>query len=271
MLGLFVAGLVFLVVGLLGIGFGFPVKEFSFGNTLIVTGALAACTGALLIAIGLVVRELRAVAEVLASAPHLDGRQADPLAAPALPPVPTRPAVEARVPEPAARASDAPPWHNERPGRERLPSAVESEPEPAAEPAPPPAQEPVRKRRNLLFTSTRREREASEAAAAEAGSASPAAPAGDEPHPSFDDAWPASERGRPPRQNPRETADVRPPPPPIRRPSEAPSVSILKSGVVDGMAYSLYSDGSIEAQMPEGMVRFSSIDELRKHLEQRGG
>ncbi|MGB6394815.1 MAG: DUF308 domain-containing protein, partial [Bradyrhizobium sp.] len=51
-------------------------------------------------------------------------------------------------------------------------------------------------------------------------------------------------------------------------PDRAP-VTVLKSGVVDGMAYSLYSDGSIEAQMPEGMMRFASIDELRAHLEQR--
>lgn len=49
----------------------------------------------------------------------------------------------------------------------------------------------------------------------------------------------------------------------------APAVTVLKSGVVDGMAYSLYSDGSIEAQMPEGMMRFASIDELRTHLDQR--
>ena len=40
-------------------------------------------------------------------------------------------------------------------------------------------------------------------------------------------------------------------------------MTVLKSGIVDGMAYSLYSDGSIEAQMPEGMMRFASIDELR--------
>jgi hypothetical protein len=44
-------------------------------------------------------------------------------------------------------------------------------------------------------------------------------------------------------------------------------VSILKSGVVDGMAYTLYSDGSIEAQLPQGTVRFGSITELRNHLE----
>ncbi len=51
--------------------------------------------------------------------------------------------------------------------------------------------------------------------------------------------------------------------------TEATEVTVLKSGVVDGMAYSLYSDGSIEAQMPEGMMRFASIDELRTHLDQR--
>lgn len=47
---------------------------------------------------------------------------------------------------------------------------------------------------------------------------------------------------------------------------EAP-VFVLKSGVVEGMAYSLYSDGSIEAQLPQGTFRFSSITALRNHLE----
>jgi hypothetical protein len=37
--------------------------------------------------------------------------------------------------------------------------------------------------------------------------------------------------------------------------------------VVDGMAYTLYSDGSIEAEMPEGTLRFASITELRAYLE----
>ena len=57
--------------------------------------------------------------------------------------------------------------------------------------------------------------------------------------------------------------------PPAVRNEDQPPVTVLKSGVVDGMAYSLYSDGSIEAQMPEGMMRFASIDELRAHLDQR--
>ena len=44
-------------------------------------------------------------------------------------------------------------------------------------------------------------------------------------------------------------------------------VSIVKSGVVNGMAYILYSDGSIEAQLPQGTLRFGSIIELRNHIE----
>ena len=48
----------------------------------------------------------------------------------------------------------------------------------------------------------------------------------------------------------------------------ATGVSVLKSGVVNGMPYTLYSDGSIEAQLPEGTLRFGSITELRNHIEQ---
>ena len=58
-------------------------------------------------------------------------------------------------------------------------------------------------------------------------------------------------------------------PSPAASPAAAAAVTVVKSGVVDGMAYSLYSDGSIEAQMPEGMMHFASIDELRAHLDQR--
>ena len=51
---------------------------------------------------------------------------------------------------------------------------------------------------------------------------------------------------------------------------EAPPVAILKSGVVDCMGYTLYVDGSIEAELPQGTLRFASIDELRSHLEKTG-
>jgi hypothetical protein len=60
-----------------------------------------------------------------------------------------------------------------------------------------------------------------------------------------------------------------PPPLPEALAASAP-VSILKSGVVEGMAYTLYSDGSIEAQLPQGTLRFGSISALRSHIENAG-
>ena len=57
-----------------------------------------------------------------------------------------------------------------------------------------------------------------------------------------------------------------------RRPQSTPAeepraAAVLKSGVVDGMAYTLYTDGSIEAKLPHGTVKFGSIAELRAHIE----
>jgi hypothetical protein len=46
-------------------------------------------------------------------------------------------------------------------------------------------------------------------------------------------------------------------------------VRIFKSGVIDGMAYTLYTDGSIEAELAQGTVKFASIDELRAYLAAR--
>jgi hypothetical protein len=68
------------------------------------------------------------------------------------------------------------------------------------------------------------------------------------------------------------SGEAPPPPPPVEAPpgpraDEPRPVGILKSGVVDGMAYTLYADGSIEAQLPQGTVRFGSIAELRAHIE----
>jgi hypothetical protein len=61
-----------------------------------------------------------------------------------------------------------------------------------------------------------------------------------------------------------------------RRPELAPKPAaergpaILKSGVIDGMPYTLYADGSIEAELPQGTLKFASVDELRAHLERNG-
>ena len=99
----------------------------------------------------------------------------------------------------------------------------------------------------------------------------------------FDSLWPKAQRPTPeahaepaaqaaPPPPPPQSAEGGTPPPsaqPAAAQQEAPApLSILKSGVVEGMAYTLYSDGSIEAQFPQGTLRFGSITELRNHIEQ---
>jgi hypothetical protein len=51
------------------------------------------------------------------------------------------------------------------------------------------------------------------------------------------------------------------------QPSVTSPVTVLKSGIVEGMAYTLFSDGSIEADLPQGTLRFGSIGALREHIE----
>ncbi len=88
--------------------------------------------------------------------------------------------------------------------------------------------------------------------------------------PNFETIWPADARAA--RNAPAESPEARPattPPAPELEPAAAQSapVSVLKSGVVEGMAYTLYTDGSIEAKLPQGTVRFASVAELRAHIE----
>ena len=65
MLLLMIAGVAAIVAGGVAIWFGIPVKEFSFGNTMILAGAIAICSGLLLIGLGLVIRELKAIRQSL--------------------------------------------------------------------------------------------------------------------------------------------------------------------------------------------------------------
>jgi hypothetical protein len=303
MVVMLVAGFGFVLAGLLAIGFGIPVKEFSFGNTLILTGVIGVCTGAIMLGLWMAVRELKNVARRLGSGISAEPR-GEASVQPLVPAGSSRslapgdggflfnrdqpPAAEhAGRAEPAVPSSP-PPWHEEAASRDRPRSEVPPEAEPAeAAPA-------VKPKRNLLFSSSsRKERERAQTRTGEPlppdilspelrpnPPAAPPPPEADQAPPaSFDAAWPKSERPRPgevppPRRSPTRTPSTAPSTfseangAPARN-EDQPQVTVLKSGVVDGMAYSLYSDGSIEAQMPEGMMRFASIDELRSHLDQR--
>ncbi|UPK33178.1 DUF308 domain-containing protein [Bradyrhizobium sp. 186] len=284
-LALLIAGIVAVVAGLLAVLFGYTVRDFSLGSTLIISGTIGVCSGMLLVGLHVVVLELKGIARRLAGSTAA----ADVRVRPVLPSGLAMPGTAPREPVPApamqvdpqAPPSSAapPPWQSEAAARERPRVELPAEPE-----APPPAAPEAPRRRNLLFASTsRKERERAEAKATDGlppqSHEEPAEPVAPEvPPASFDDAWPKPDRARPsepaasrrpPPRTPSTFEAVPPQPEPELPPAEPAQVTVLKSGVVDGMAYSLYSDGSIEAQMPEGMMRFASIDELRAHLDQR--
>jgi hypothetical protein len=279
MVVLLIGGIGVLLAGLLTVGLGIQM-DLSFGNTLILSGTVAACTGAIMLSLWAAVRELRKIAVRLGLSVPAGTR-----AAPSAPrdQAPEKggfsfshdlPSVEevdhAELPAPSTA-----PWREEAAERDRGPSAPEPvEAAPAAKP-----------RRNLLFSSSsRKERERTQGRMSDPSVADlgpePRSESSELPPPSFDDAWPKPERLRGDAPAPRRRGRTPPAfteanagaaaadrPPPATQ--DQPPVTILKSGVVDGMAYSLYSDGSIEAQLPEGLMRFASIDELRAHLDQR--
>jgi hypothetical protein len=286
-MALMVAGAFALLAGLLAILLGIPVKEFSFGNTLILSGCIGACTGLILLGLSAVVAELKLIERRLAADPR--SAAADARVRAALPQVSSAPTPPAQAGEGGFLFSrdrsaaeqmptEAPPmspplWQEETVSR------APPEPQPAeAVPAP-------RPKRNLMFQSTmRKDRErgaarGADSAAPEIREPSPVSEAGEVQPPSFDNTWSRTERAREispqrrsgravPAEPPAAAAERTWPPAPARA-EDQPAVTILKSGVVDGMAYSLYSDGSIEAQMPEGLMRFASLDELTAHIERR--
>jgi hypothetical protein len=294
MVVMLVAGIGAVLAGLAAILFGIPVKEFSFGNTLIFVGVVGLCTGMIVLCLSAVVAELKLISRRLAD-PRAAG--AGTRARVALPTSPqpatanggslfTRDRTVAEntgnVAPPVTPSASPPPWQEESSPRTQRDEVSEAEPAEPAPPAPPP-----KPRRNLMFSSSmRRDRERAQGRAAELSApdtAEPQVPPPQESEPApatFEDAWPKTERARggeapPLRRSGRvpstfaENADAAERQPSQATSEERPAVTVIKSGVVDGMAYSLYSDGSIEAQMPEGLMRFASLDELTAHIERR--
>ena len=257
MIMLLIAAIGALAAGVLAILYGIPVKEFSFGNTMVLSGVIGICTGFILFGLWVSTREMRALARQIA-APASSGLHDPSLpelnAAPQRPVRPmARESVATAIPPAEPEPPVFPPFaqteiEDRGPPPDMTPTVV-------AEPTPQP-----KPRRNLLFeSSVRQDRERAAASAAPPIEANKSA--------TLDD--PIAQRGadRAERlQRARSPSTFSEP----TRSSAQPNVTVLKSGVVDGMSYSLYSDGSIEAQMPEGMMRFGSIDELRSHLDQRG-
>jgi hypothetical protein len=313
---LYALGIVIGVVGLMAIGFAVPIRDFSLGNTLILSGTFAVIGGILSIALAAILRELAKVRGVFEKAaqsirqaeggpPRLRAPQ-PPRPAPQPQPAPALEPARVETPElrpPAREESRPPPPPPPHPGlfvsirgarAGRTPEAAESADAQAQPPAAAVARAgggevafepkfgapsaPAHPSPALLATRTAARFEgprgdvetaiASERAAERAArnlfdtvwpsEQKPAAAQGPEPTP------PPAEAAMPPREEPK------PAPQPALSPKTEEPPAILKSGVIDGMAYTLYTDGSIEAQLPQGLIRFASIDELRAHLENQG-
>ena len=331
---LFGIGVFAVVAGLVMIGFGIPINEFSFGNTLISAGTTASIGGLIIIAVGVAVGQLRRIAGMLADPSQAQSLSRLPLPAdeaefgapaarkgpgmaPAVPPAGGRAPYPARQkadpfadePEPEAAPRIGAP-HDERPDPFLAPSlrnpdeaslTVDDDislsprhppgaPAPAALPpgsldrtsdsfdwrVPPPAPNAPGAPNASAARPQPANFDANPAARPQPANfdANPAAPSRPQPA-NFDAMWPAEGKAaaKSPSAGAPAGAAPRPEPKPDALKRAEPdtakprTVAILKSGVVDGMGYTLYVDGSIEAELPQGTLRFASINELRSHLE----
>lgn len=306
---LIIVGSLVAAAGVGMIGYGIPINEFSFGNTLIVAGTTAVVGGIIVVAIGIAVGQLQRFAEMLtARAPEQPSRPLEafepPSTARAAPapsrvPFPPRPKPPADIPDTfAAPPPPAAPAVEDHPAPVAAPmlrnpdmrtAAVEqfevqeyaavslSPQEPIAPPAPAEFAEPVPPppppESTVVPPAAARRPEPSPAFEDELSrSMVPPMPL---PPPQrteqqsqsgyFDTMWPVDSR---PAQRPlfeKPNAESKPELPSAAAAPGEPA-AILKSGVVDGMGYTLYVDGSIEAELPNGTLRFASINELRDHL-----
>ena len=265
MIVLLAAGIGVCIMGLLAVGFGIPISDTSFGNALLIAGVVILCTGLILLGMWLAARELVSLTRLVLA----QGPQSARPAPPPRPPNPfAAPVAEYSGANGATDRPAPPPWADEAAARTK-PPALPPSLEPAAPEPPPPPPVPDRPaRRNLLFATKRRDKD--EPAA---GPPLPSAALETEPKVSFESAWPNPERtnGAAERQEPATpAADEAAPGADQAKPDLPDGVTVMKSGVVDGMAYTLYSDGSIEAQFAgENPIRFASFDALRAHVEQQ--
>jgi len=223
--------------------FGIANNGFDIGNTMISAGMTGVVGGLIVIALANLARELRAAREP-------DARKSERSRATAASSTPASAASPEKPPLTPAGDVDLSKVLAEPPAEPAAPPT-----QPRAEPAllaPPPGDPFAPARADPQRRAGARERSLDSVWAPESAKPAPAA------------ARPAPENPRAP-EAPRESESVS-----IRPTREAQAVTVLKSGVIEGMAYTLYSDGSIEADLPQGMMRFPSIDALRRHLAGQG-
>ena len=285
---LYLLGILSAIGGITAIVFGIPVKEFSFGNTLILAGTTGLVGGLIVIGLAAAISLLQKIGEMLGARPLSKAGRLEPFEAPANIPFPPKPKAK-RTEVPAVEPPMPPHGEQKHEHESEFPAPLLRNPdvplmaeEEAQElPLSPRHAEPAAPQRSELPPEPQAPESTEQASFEPVWRAPPRqSEAG-----YFDRMWPTAERSPPPPPPPRETPRswsesiprsprAEPEPAPQREPEPLPEeapVAILKSGVVDGMGYTLYVDGSIEADLPDGTLRFASINELRKHLEENSG
>jgi hypothetical protein len=294
---LLVLGLITTVAGLALVASGLTVRDGTFDTEVLTPGTIAVVGGLLLIGLGFVVRELRRIERALAARPMPRVARVDDVAKVEVPETavsvpPPMPHTEPQLASAAATAAEAPVEDTalER-LRAKLPTIPRVENGRLAEAAD--VSLALREAAGLEEGVTEVRSVASVGRATNGAAPARIVPridgrarqAASSPSRAkvsvFNTFWPAAPR-REGQAAPTQVAAPAPPPmvhesvspadpaqaPPLpEAPASAVPVSVLKSGVVEGMAYTLYSDGSIEAQLPQGTLRFGSISALRNHIE----
>ncbi len=255
-------GLLLALAGLVVVALGMAIFVSSFGNTLVATGAISFSSGIILFAVAMV---LRAVSELSA---RLDAFIASgalpsgaPFALPAEPDLGPEPDLEDEADYEPDLPPEPEPVLEVPPARPLPPPPAFSRPSSFERPAAPPPFEPTAAipealRRGRVLGRTP-EGEGFAARMRPSSDLPPSVPPAPEPEsvPLPTERAPALPRGFAPLARRAEPA-----------PPAAPEPSVLKSGIVGGMAYTLYSDGSIQAELPDGTLRFASLQELRDHV-----
>jgi hypothetical protein len=296
---LLIFGTAIVAAGIALIGSGVSIQDHTFDPTVITPGAIAVIGGLILIGLAFVLQQLRNLERAIVSRSVIGSVQSGAAPGMFVPetrlntavPVPHEAAVESIKEAPALTtpaAQEAERLREKFPSLLRLDNAsVAEESDPSLLPKPPVrADEEVNDAENVVAVR--------QAVGANIAPSGPRLDVNVRPNGgsarvrNIDAFWP--KRKRPGQGAPAVVLRTTTPPPPTEpvlpmgvAPSSQPDpamtevvgssqasmpVSILKSGVVDGMAYTLYSDGSIEAQLPQGTLRFGSITELRNHIEQ---
>jgi hypothetical protein len=227
--------------GMFGLGLGVPVRETAFGAAMLVAASVAITGGFILVGLAAAVSELRRALQHLRVPDRRDaerGRRTEP-----------------RIDRPVAQVPV-----ESRPDAHVIPTRFDA-PEPEAR-RPPALEAAAAEMLDTIRPSDYR-KPGTEASGQDIGQ----------------DTGQAAEQGADVPAAAAAAADDEMKSPPLS-PAEAaasaqaavrPPSRVLKSGTVNDIAYTLFSDGSIETPTPEGTLRFASIDDFRQHLEKSAG